>query len=157
MQGTFTAPRLDFMGYAARRRSEAPCAPTCSIDLSGLDFAYKGGRARGRSAHRFPAKEIRPCNGRIEGIDIARLQGDFSGQADLEISGRGEFLKDPLEISYRLAAKSVFTMTADSASTAGPAMLTDFSDFSAEQQRRTAEPGRRHPRSRWRSAARMPL
>ena len=40
--------------------------------------------------------------GRIAGMDAARLYGGFSGLADLEISGRGEFLKDPLEISYRM-------------------------------------------------------
>ena len=116
------------MGYALDQVKSALRSNLKDIDLSGLDFGYKGGRARAEVGIDFGQKKF-DLQGRIDGIDVARLHGDFSGRADLEISGRGEFLKDPLEISYRSAKLSISTATADSASTARPSVLTDFSDF----------------------------
>jgi hypothetical protein len=128
VQGSFTAPHLEFMGYALEQVKGSLRSNLQGIELAGLDFAYKGGRARGAGVRiDFAGKQF-DINGRIAGIDVSRLQGDFSGHADLEISGRGEFMKDPLTIAYRFQDMSYYRDRGFSA--AGRAsLLTDFSDF----------------------------
>jgi hypothetical protein len=100
-----------------------------NIELSGLRFGFQGGDASGSMAIDFRQKKF-AVDGRIEHIDIRRWVGKFGGQAEIEVHGRGEFLKDPLEISYRLDKFSLYPDRTCSLS-GKAAVLTDFSDFSA--------------------------
>ena len=128
VQGSFTAPRLVFMGYELEQVKGSMRSNLQGIELAGLDFAYKGGQARGAEVLIDFARKQFDINGRIEGIDVSRLQPDFSGRADLEISGRGEFMKDPLTITCRL--QDMFYYRDRGFSADGRAsLLTDFSDF----------------------------
>jgi hypothetical protein len=125
--GRFTAPRLLFMGYALDRAEGSLRSNLRGISLDDLEFQYKGGRARAEVSIDYARKRF-DLRGRIDDIDAQRLQGDFSGRVDLELDGRGEFLKDPLEISYRLRDMHFYRDRGFSVS--GKArILTDFSDF----------------------------
>jgi hypothetical protein len=127
VRGRFTAARLDFMGFALERVKGSLRSNLQGIDLTDLDFTYKGGRAQAGVLIDFGRKKF-DLQGRIAGMDAARLFGGFSGRADLEISGRGEFLKDPLEISYRISKIDFPGERGFSISGKGK-ILTDFSDF----------------------------
>ena len=128
LQGTFQAPQLWFMGYQFDQVSADLRSDLSNIELSGLQFGFKGGQARAEVSIDFGQKKF-DLQGSIAGMDAARLYGGFSGRADLEISGRGEFLKDPLEISYRLG-KLNFSSDQEFSVKGRAKILTDFSDFS---------------------------
>lgn len=128
LQGTFQAPQLWFMGYQFDQVSADLRSDLSNIELSGLQFGFKGGQARAEVSIDFGQKKF-DLQGSIAGMDAARLYGGFSGRADLEISGRGEFLKDPLEISYRLG-KLNFSRDQEFSVKGRAKILTDFSDFS---------------------------
>lgn len=128
LQGTFQAPQLWFMGYQFDQVSADLRSDLNNIELSGLQFGFKGGQARAEVSIDFGQKKF-DLQGSIAGMDAARLYGGFSGRADLEISGRGEFLKDPLEISYRLG-KLNFSRDQEFSVKGRARILTDFSDFS---------------------------
>ena len=127
VRGPFTAARLDFMGYRFEQVKGSLRSNLQGIDLTDLDFSYKGGRAQAGVLIDFGRRKF-DLQVRIADMDAARLQGGFSGQADLEIRGRGEFLKDPLEISYRIS-KVNLSGTRDFSIQGKGRMLTDFSDF----------------------------
>jgi hypothetical protein len=127
VEGSLTAPRLTFMGMALTQVASRLRSNMKGISLSGLDFVYKEGHARGQVGIDYE-KKIFDLQGRIDGIDVSRLYGEFTGQADLEISGRGEFLKDPLEIAYHFRDMHFYKDRGFSID--GKAkILTDFSDF----------------------------
>jgi hypothetical protein len=129
LQGTFKAPQLGFMGYPLDQISGDLRSDLSNIELSGLKFWFKGGNAHGALAIDFRQKKF-AINGRIEHIDISRLNDKFGGLAKIEVNGRGEFLKDPLEISYRLA--KFYLYPGREFSISGKArVLTDFNNFSA--------------------------
>ncbi|MEI6614050.1 MAG: translocation/assembly module TamB domain-containing protein [Chrysiogenales bacterium] len=129
LQGAFQAPQMRFMGYPLDQVSGDLRSDLSNIELSDLQFGYKGGKASGTVAIDYQQKKF-AINGCIKHIDIRRLNDKFSGQADIEVDGRGEFLKDPLEISYHLA--NIHFYHDREFSVRGKAsILTDFSDFSA--------------------------
>jgi hypothetical protein len=128
LQGTFQAPQLRFMGYQFDQVSGDLRSELSNIELKGLQFGFVGGQARAEVSIDFKQKKF-DVQGRIDGMDAAKLYGGFSGRADLEISGRGEFLKDPLEISYRLG-KLNFSRDQELSVKGRAQILTDFSDFS---------------------------
>jgi hypothetical protein len=128
VQGNFMAPRLDFMGYPLGQVKGSLRSNLQGIDLTGLDFTYQGGRARGAGVLIDFGRKQFDMSGRIEGIDATRLQGGFSGRIDLEINGRGEFMKDALVIACR--GRDMFYYQDRGFSFNGRAsLLTDFSDF----------------------------
>lgn len=128
VQGHVAAPRLQVMGYElARMRSELR-SNLKGIDLQGLEFAYKGGRVRQAGVMIDFAQKRFDLHGRLEDLDVAQVLGGFSGRADLEIDGRGLFLKEPLTVSFltrglRYYADREFTVRGRAR------ILTDFSDF----------------------------
>jgi hypothetical protein len=126
--GAITAPRLNFMGYALTQVKGALRSNLQNITLNGLEFRYKGGQARAEVNIDYGQKKFN-LQGRIDGMDAAGLYSGFSGRADLEIRGSGEFLKDPLEISYRLG-KLYFSKSREFSVKGRAKILTDFSDFS---------------------------
>jgi len=127
LEGSLTAARLTFMGYELAQVASRLRTNMKSITLSGLGFLYKEGKARAEVNIDFGQKRF-DLQGRIDGIDVSRLPGDFAGRADLEISGRGEFLKDPLEITYHFRDMHFYEDRGFSID--GQAkLLTDFSDF----------------------------
>lgn len=128
LQGTFQAPQLRFMGYQFDQVSADLRSDLSNIELSGLQFGFEGGQARAEVSIDFGQKKF-DLQGRITGMDPARLYGGFSGRADLEVSGHGEFLKDPLEISYSLG-KLNFSRDQEFSVKGRARILTDFSDFS---------------------------
>ncbi len=127
VSGRFTAERLTFLGLALNQVQSSLSSNLQNIHLQGLGFRYKGGQAEGEVGIDFAARRF-DLRGRIRNIDAARLHGEFSGRADLEVDGRGEFLKDPLEVSYRFHDMFFYRDRGFRAS--GKAkILTDFSDF----------------------------
>jgi hypothetical protein len=129
LQGSFQGLRLQLMRYPFDQVSGDLRSDLSNIELSGLRFGFQGGDASGSMAIDFRQKKF-AVDGRIEHIDIRRWVGKFGGQAEIEVHGRGEFLKDPLEISYRLDKFSLYPDRTCSLS-GKAAVLTDFSDFSA--------------------------
>lgn len=125
--GSIQATQLVFLGYTFRQVKSALRTNLQNIALNGLEFTYKSGQGRAEIGIDFGQKKF-DLQGRIDGMDAAQLYGGFSGRADLEFRGRGEFLKDPLEISYRMGK---LNLSGDSGfSVKGQAkILTDFSDF----------------------------
>jgi hypothetical protein len=129
LHGRFQAPQLRFLGYPFDQVSGDLSSDFSNIELSGLRFDFKGGKASAGVAIDFRQKQF-AVNGRIEHVDIKRLNNKFGGQAQIEVNGHGEFLKDPLEISYRL--DNFFLEQDRKFSISGRvSVLTDFSDFSA--------------------------
>ena len=125
--GSIKATRLVFLGYTFGQVTSSLRTDLQDIALNGLEFTYKGGQGRGEISIDFAQKKF-DLQGRIDGMDAAQLYGGFSGRADMEFHGRGEFLKDPLEISYRmgqlnLSGNSGFNVKGQAK------VLTDFSDF----------------------------
>jgi len=125
--GDFTAGRLKFMGYALGQVKGALRSNLQGIGLSGLEFTHRGGRARGDVEIDFQSRHF-DLQGRIEDLDVSQLFGGFRGRADMEISGRGEFMKDALELTYRFRDMHYYSdrgfVVEGKAS-----LLTDFSDF----------------------------
>jgi hypothetical protein len=130
LQGNFQAPRLEFMGRTFDQVGGNLHSDLGNIELSGLHFGFAGGDARNTEvAIDFRQKKF-AVNGRIDHIDIGRFTDRISGQAEIEVNGRGEFLKDPLEISYRLDPLRLYPDREFSVS-GKASVLTDFSDFRA--------------------------
>jgi len=125
--GSIKATQLIFMGYTFKQVKSALRTNLQNIALNDLEFAYKDGQGRAEISIDFAQKKF-DLQGRIDGMDAAQLYGGFSGQADLEVHGRGEFLKDPLEISYRMG-KLNFSGNSGSSVKGQAKILTDFSDF----------------------------
>jgi hypothetical protein len=126
LAGRFTAPRLAVMGNELAAVRGTLRSDLKGIDLRDLEFAYKGGRARA-SVLIDPVRKRFDLQGRINGIDAALLSRALSGRADIEIDGRGDFLKDPLTIAYRCRDMRYYADRPFSVS--GTArILTDFSD-----------------------------
>jgi hypothetical protein len=143
LQGTFQAAQLQFLGYPLDQVSANLHSDLSNIELSGLKFGLKGGNASGAIAIDYRQKKF-AINGRIEHIDIGRLNDKFSGQADIEVNGRGEFLKDPLEISYHLA--KLYYYPGREFSVSGKAsVLTDFSNFTASSSGELLNPAGASP------------
>ena len=128
LSGRFTAPRLVFMGLMLTQVKSSLHSNLQNIALSGLEFQYKNGRARAEVSIDYGQKKF-DLRGRIDGMDVARLHGEFSGRADLELDGRGEFLKDPLQLSYRFS-KLHFYHDREFSLNGSAKIVTDFSDFS---------------------------
>jgi len=127
LTGSFTAPQLSFLGNPLFQVKSSLRSNLQGIVLDGLGFEYKGGQAHADVRIDYGQKRF-DLRGRIDGIDASRLHRDFSGRADLEIDGRGEFLRDPLEVSYRFRDMHYYSDRGFSLS--GKArILTDFSDF----------------------------
>ncbi len=132
VHGNFTADRLTFMGYALERVKGELRSHLEDIGLSGLEFTHRGGRAQGDVRIDFSRRQF-DIQGRIAGLDVSQWLGGFQGRADLEIDGRGEFMKDPLSVSYR--CHDMFYYPDRGFSARGTAaLLTDFSDFSLSAQ-----------------------
>ena len=111
------------MGLALTQFKSALRSNLKNIALSGLEFGYNGGQARAEVSIDFGQKKF-DLQGRIDGMDAARLYSGFNGRANVEVSGRGEFLKDPLEVSYSLSNRSGAFIVKGHAR-----ILTNFSDF----------------------------
>ncbi len=126
--GRFTAPRLRMMGYELTQAKGTLRSNLKGIDLQELEFTYKEGLGRGGVLIDFGQRRF-DLRGRIDGIDASQLLGDFSGRLDLEVGGRGEFLRDPLTIAYHFRDMHYYADRPFGVS--GTArVLTDFSDFS---------------------------
>jgi len=144
LQGTFQAPQLEFLGRTFDQVSGNLHSDLGNIELSGLHFGFEGGNARNTEvAIDFRQKKF-AVNGRIEHIDIGRFTDKVSGRARVEVNGHGEFLKDPLEISYRLDRLSLYPGREFSAS-GKASVLTDFSDFSASSSGELRNPAGTSP------------
>jgi hypothetical protein len=128
VRGSFTSPRLAFMGHVLERVKGSLRSNLQDIDLAGLDFTYKGGRARAAGVRIDFAGRQFDINGRIQGIAASRLQPDFSGSGDLEISGSGGFMKDPLTVTYHFRDMRYYHDREFSVS-GRASLLTDFSGF----------------------------
>ncbi|HSQ34352.1 MAG TPA: translocation/assembly module TamB domain-containing protein, partial [Candidatus Binatia bacterium] len=127
LEGSFQAPRLQFMGNPLDRVRSDLRSDLSNIELGGLRFEFGGGSASGDLAIDFRQKKF-AINGRIDHLDIRRLNERFGGLAEIEVNGRGEFLKDALEISYRLTRLHLHP--GRECSVNGKATVwTDFSDF----------------------------
>ena len=129
LQGKFQSPQLRFFGYPLDQASGSLRSDMGNIELSQLRFGFKGGSARVEAAIDFRQRRF-DIDGRIEHIDIASIHGKLGGRAEIQVAGRGEFLRDPLEISCRLDQFSLYPDRIFSAS-AKASVWTDFSDFSA--------------------------
>lgn len=125
--GNFTAGRLQFMGYALEQVRGGLRSNLQGIELSALEFSHRGGRARGDMGIDFQHRRF-DLRGRIEDLDFSQLLGGFRGRADLEISGSGEFMKDPLKLTYRLRDAHYYA-DRGFAVEGQASLLTDFSDF----------------------------
>ena len=130
--GNFTADRLTFMGYALERVEGELRSNLQDIGLAGLEFTHRGGRAQGDVRIDFSRRQY-DIQGRIAGLDVSQLLEGFQGRADLEIGGRGEFMKDPLTIRYRLNQMLYYHDRGFSAGGTA-SLLTDFSDFNFSTQ-----------------------
>ena len=132
---SLTAPRLNIMGFALTQFKSALRSNLKNIALSGLEFGYNGGQARAEVSIDFGQKKF-DLQGRINGMDAARLYSGFSGRANVEVSGRGEFLKDPLEVSYSLSNRAGAFIVKGHAR-----ILTNFSDFHLNTTGEALNPG----------------
>ncbi|MCX6555185.1 MAG: hypothetical protein NTZ12_09270, partial [Candidatus Aminicenantes bacterium] len=130
LQGSFQAPRLELMGLPLDQVSSSLSSDLNGVELSGLQFGYKGGSTRNAAVAIDYRQRKFAINGRIEHIDIGRITDKVNGLADIEVNGSGEFLRDPLEISCRSAR--LFVSSGNEFSFNGKAsVLTDFSNFTA--------------------------
>jgi hypothetical protein len=133
--GSIQAKRLTFMGNTLDQVTCALDTNLRNIALSGLEFTYKGGRGRAGISIDFGQKKF-DLQGRIDGMDAAQLYGGFSGRANVEVGGRGEFLKDPLEVSYGLSNRAGAFIVKGHAR-----ILTNFSDFDLNTTGEVLNPG----------------
>ena len=141
--GSLAAQQLNFMGLELTQVKSGLRTNLENITLSGLGFGFKGGQAKAEVSIDFKQKQF-DLQGRIDGMDAARIFGGLRDRADVEVSGRGEFLKDPLLISYRLgklglAGDSGFSITGQAK------LLTDFSDFSLDTKGEALNPAGASP------------
>ncbi len=138
VSGRFAATRLTFLGLALNQVQSSLTSNLQNIHLNNLGFLYKGGQAQGEVGIDFATKRF-DLQGRLDGIDVSQLQSSFSGRADLEIDGRGEFLKDPLELTYHFRDVR-FYRDRDFSVSGKAKILTDFSDFVMTTNGEATEP-----------------
>jgi hypothetical protein len=130
LQGAFQAARLEFLGLPLDDVSSSLSSDLNGIALSRLRFDCKGGSVHDAAVAIDYRQKNFAINGRIEAIDVGRITGKLSGLADIEVNGRGEFMRDPLEITWRSTRLSVSPGHEFSAS-GSASVRTDFSNFSA--------------------------
>ncbi|MCX6558035.1 MAG: translocation/assembly module TamB domain-containing protein [Candidatus Aminicenantes bacterium] len=130
VQGAFQAPRLEFLGLPLDQVSSDLSSDLNGVALSRLSFGCKRGTVRDAAAAIDYEQKKFAINGRIEGIDVSQISNKLNGLADIEVNGRGEFLHDPLAITWRSARLS--TSPGHEFSASGNASVrTDFSNFIA--------------------------
>lgn len=138
VQGTLRAERLSFLGLGFEQVGAALRSNLQGIALSGLEFVHRGGHGRGDMSVDF-GRRVFDIRGTVAGLDVSRLVGGFRGRADLEIDGRGEFMKDPLSVAYKL--HNLFYYQDRPFHAEGSASLvTDFSDFRLSTQGEVRDP-----------------
>ncbi len=138
VQGTIRSAKLRFLGLAFEGVQSALGSNLQGISLSGLEFLHRGGRGRGDVRVDFGRRAFE-IHGAIAGIDVSRLLGGLAGRADLEIDGRGEFMKEPLTVAYRLHDLSYYADRVFQAQGTA-SLVTDFSDFRLSTQGDVIDP-----------------
>ncbi|HOW44803.1 MAG TPA: translocation/assembly module TamB domain-containing protein [Candidatus Aminicenantes bacterium] len=125
--GRIAAQRLTFMGLGLERVQGELRTHLHDIELTGLEFDSGGGHARGDVRIDFSRRRF-DLQGRVAGLDAARLVDGFRGRVDLEIGGAGDFMKDPLRLAVRGRDLEYYPERGFTLDASG-SLLTDFSGF----------------------------
>lgn len=127
VRGRIAAERLAFMGLGLENVGGELRTHLRDIELTGLEFDHRGGHARGDVRIDFARRRF-DLQGRIAGLDAARLLGGFRGRVDVEIGGAGDFLKDPLRLTVRGRDMEYYPERGFTIAASG-SLFTDFADF----------------------------
>ncbi len=99
VKGNFQAGQIDFYGFHfddVRGNLEFQR----SISLNDLRFLFKDGKGTAGIFIDFPDKTY-DVEGKIDGVDINRLNPEFYGQANIAFKGKGAFDRDPIVLNYQ--------------------------------------------------------
>ncbi len=102
LTGTLRADELRVAGLPLRDVRSRLETNLHAVRLPDLTFRLNGGRARAAIDIDFAARRF-DIDGRLQDMALEGAQHALAGRLDLEVAGRGEFLRDPLTFSYRLA------------------------------------------------------
>ena len=129
VKGNFQAGQIDFYGFRfddVRGNLESQR----SISLKGLRFLFKDGKGTAGIFIDFPDK-VFDVEGKIDDVDINRLNPEFSGRVNIAFKGKGAFNRDPIALEYNSSAIRFYQDRVFSIAGAGN-IFTNFSNFRLE-------------------------
>ena len=98
------------------------------VELKNLNFRYKNGQGRAEVFIDY-GNNAYAVSGWVKNIDIHQFRSDLKGRGDVDVDGRGVFLRDPLQLHFRLTNLSYdsdrpFEVKGEAQ------IMTDFSNYS---------------------------
>ncbi|MCP5045928.1 MAG: hypothetical protein GY940_02080 [bacterium] len=126
VKGRFEAPRINFYEFIFDD-FKGKLEYSTAITLKDLAFRYMDGKGNGDIVIDY-GREWFDVDGKIEDIDLSRLNSEFTGKGSVFFNGTGGFEKDPIRMNYRTGdihfyKDQSFKMTGEGA------ILTDFSRY----------------------------
>lgn len=103
-----------------------------TISLKNLQYLYNGGKGNTDIFIDFNNKKYQ-VTGKIDGIDINRLNPEFHGQVNINFKGQGAFDSDPIKIEYKSGDIRFYEDRKFTVKGRGN-LFTDFDNFRLETQ-----------------------
>ena len=98
------------------------------VELKNLNFRYNNGQGRAEVFIDY-GNNAYAVSGSVKNIDIHQFRSDLKGRGDVDVDGRGVFLRDPLQLHFRLTNLSYYSDRPFEVK--GEAqIMTDFSNYS---------------------------
>lgn len=129
VKGNFQAGQIDFYGLRFEDVG-ASLEFQRSISLKDLRFLFKEGKGTAGIFIDFADKNY-DVEGKIDGVDVNRLNPEFSGRMNIAFKGKGAFNRNPIALEYESDAIRFYQDRAFSVKGAGN-IFTDFSNFRLE-------------------------
>lgn len=132
ISGDFTSPQLNLNGIPFTDISGAFQTDTERLELTDLAYTFMDGNGNADLTLDYKRSKY-AVTGSCDGIRMEHLTGDLFGNAKVEFSGSGMFLKDPITVAF--SATDVYLSQPRSGTLQGTAAIhTDFSDFSVKAE-----------------------
>ncbi|MCP4147142.1 MAG: hypothetical protein GY757_05275 [bacterium] len=126
IQGKFSAKQINFYDFIFDNIT-GDLEFQDQLKLTNLDFSYNDGKGKGDVFIDYEM-EMYKIDGQIKGIDINRLNPEFSGRGDVFFDGEGAFFADPIRFNYESGSLNFFTDRSFTVKGSGN-IFTNFSDF----------------------------
>ena len=103
-----------------------------TFSLKNLQYMYNGGKGSADVFIDYDNK-IYQVTGKIDAIDLNRLNSEFNGQINIDFKGKGAFESDPISLEYKSTDIHFYEDRKFSLKGKGK-IFTDFSNFRLETQ-----------------------
>lgn len=131
VKGNFQAGQIDFYGFHFDDVS-GNLEFQRSISLKNLRFLFKDGKGSAGIFINFTEK-VYDVEGKIDSVDINRLNPEFNGRLNMAFRGKGAFNRDPIRLEYNSGDIGFYQDRAFSVKGTGN-IFTNFSNFRLDIQ-----------------------